>query len=100
MRRSLTGHSLQLRPMQEGLAFRSTSSIGVVVRRGANNPRMTQPPRRHSPIGACPGEGPGSPQDRQRGARSPPAHFVRPRDRRLPARKPAPLRSSRQHSWR
>ena len=50
MRRSLTGHSIQLRPMQEGLAFRSTSSIGVVVRRGANNPRMTQPPLRLWPI--------------------------------------------------
>ena len=49
MRRSLTGHSLQLRSMQEGLAFRSTSTIGV-VRRGANNPRMTQPPLRLWPI--------------------------------------------------
>jgi hypothetical protein len=50
MRRSLTGHSLQLRPMQEGLAFRSTSSIGVVVRRGANSPRMSQPPLWFRPI--------------------------------------------------
>ena len=31
-------------PVQKGLAFRSTSSIGVVVRRGANGARMTQPP--------------------------------------------------------
>ena len=36
--------------VQEGLAFRSTTSIGVVVRRGANNPRMTQPPLRLWPI--------------------------------------------------
>ena len=37
------------RPMQEGLAFRSKGSIGVVVRRGANA-RMTQPPLRLCPI--------------------------------------------------
>jgi phage terminase small subunit len=38
------------RPTQKRLAFRSTSSIGVVVRRGANSARMTQPPHRHWPI--------------------------------------------------
>ncbi len=39
-----------LGPVQKGLAFRSASSIGVVVRRGANDARMTQPPLRLCPI--------------------------------------------------
>jgi hypothetical protein len=42
--RSLSGHSLQLRaPIQEGLAFRSKGSIGVVADRAASARDSTAP---------------------------------------------------------